>query len=123
MAQLKSEWRLEHERADQEVVNQEEQDSGYLSIVLTDKEKELVRTIQRRDPATRSQVDWKEAAESVGLREEYLKALCLLHMPLFSNNVPQKNIDKALWCVSMEPQIEARRQHVQQTEDHIEGRE
>jgi hypothetical protein len=106
-------------RAEQEVVNQEEQDSGYLSIVLTDKEKELVRTIQRRDPATRSQVDWKEAAESVGLREEYLKTFCLLPMPLFSNNVPQKNIDKALWCVSME----ARRQHVQQTEDQIEGRE
>jgi hypothetical protein len=110
-------------RAEREVVNQEEQDSGYLSIVLTDQEKELVRSIQRRDPASRSQIDWKEAAETVGMRVEYLKALCLLPMPLFSNCVPQKNIDKALWCVSVEPEIEARRLQVQQTEDQIEGRE
>jgi hypothetical protein len=100
-------------RAEQKAVYQEEQDSGYVSIVLTDQEKDLFRTIQRRDLAARSQVNWKEAAESVGKREEYLKALCMLPMPLFSNNVPQRNIDKALWCVSMEPQIEARRQHVQ----------
>lgn len=109
--------------AEREVDNQEEQDSGYLSIVLTDQEKELVRSIQRRDPATRPLVDWKAAAESVGMREEYLKALCLLPMPLFSNCVPQKNIDKALWCVSVEPKIEAKRLQVQRTEDQIEGRE
>jgi hypothetical protein len=75
-------------RAEREAENKEEQDSGYLSIVLTNQEKDLVRTIQRRDPASRSQLNWKEAAESVGLREEYLKALCMLPMPLFSNNVP-----------------------------------
>jgi hypothetical protein len=107
-------------RAEREAVNQEEQDSGYVSVVLTDQEKDLVRSIQRRDPATRSQVDWKEAADSVGLREEYLKALCMLPMPLFSNNVPQMNIDKALWCVSMKPQMEARRQQVQQMEEQIQ---
>jgi hypothetical protein len=90
-------------RAEREVENQEKQDSGYLSIVLTDQEKELVRSIQRRDPATKPQVDWNAAAESVGMREEYLKAHCLLPMPLFSNCVPLKNIDKALWCVSVEP--------------------
>jgi hypothetical protein len=88
-------------RAEREAENKEEQDSGYLSIVLTNQEKDLVRTIQRRDPASRSQSNWKEAAESVGLREEYLKALCMLPMPLFSNNVSQQNIDKALWYVSM----------------------
>jgi hypothetical protein len=92
-------------------------------IVLTDQENESVRSIKRRDPAARSQVDWKEAAESVKMREEYLKALCLLPMPLFSNCVSQKNIDKALWCVSVESEIEARRLQVQRTEDQIEGRE
>jgi hypothetical protein len=44
-------------------------------------------------------------------------------MPLFSNNVPQKNIDKALWCVSIEPELEARRQQVQQMDEQIEGRQ
>jgi hypothetical protein len=52
-------------RAEQEAVKQEEQDSGLVSVVLTDQEKDLVRTIQRRDLAARSQVNWKEAAESV----------------------------------------------------------
>lgn len=58
-------------RAEQEVENQKEQDSGYLSVVLTNEEKDLVQTIQRRDLAARSRFNWKEAAESVGMREEY----------------------------------------------------
>lgn len=107
-------------RAEQETKNQEEQDEGYVSVVLTDQEKELVRTIQRRDLQARAQFNWKEAAESVGMREEYLKALCMLPMPLCSNNVPQRNIDKALWCVSVEPEIEARRQQVQQMAEQLE---
>lgn len=41
-------------RAEQEARNQEEQDSGYVSVVLTDKEKELVKSIQRQDPAART---------------------------------------------------------------------
>jgi hypothetical protein len=107
-------------RAEREAAEQEEHDLGYVNVVLTDQEKELVQSIQRRDLAARSQIDWKEAAESVGLREEYPKALCLLPMPLFSNNVPQKNITKALWCLSIEPQIEERRQQVQLMDDQIE---
>jgi hypothetical protein len=46
-------------RAEREAVNQKEQDSGYVSVVLTDQEKDLVRTIQKRDPASRSQMNWK----------------------------------------------------------------
>jgi hypothetical protein len=90
------------------------QDDGEVYVVLTREERGTDNFIQRRDPEQKPGINWKATAQKVGLPVDYLKALCRMHLPPNSNDIPQSSIDKALLSVSLDLFFEIREAELRQ---------
>jgi hypothetical protein len=71
-------------------------DDGEVFVVLTNQERGTINFIQRIDPKQRPAINWAKTAEKIGMPEYYLRALCRMHLPPISNDIPQSSINKAL---------------------------
>lgn len=78
------------------MANQNPDEDGEVFVVLTKEERGTINFIQRRDPKQKPAINWAKTAEKIGMQEYYLRALCRIHLPPNSNDIPQSSINKAL---------------------------
>lgn len=70
-------------------------------LILSPYERGVVHAIQSRKPRD-CPVNWAATAADLKVGESYLKAICRIPLPENSNLIPLRDLERAIWSVSLE---------------------